>query len=162
MECPSESRMEVLVDYAAERLNEDAAAAVEAHVSACAECRRFVDAQRSVWQSLDQWEPAEVSPDFDRKLWARIQHQERRPSFSLLRPWTLPHFRPTFAAAVIVLLLTAAVLLRKPRPAPMAQHVPPQTAAQTETLEADRIEKALEDIDMLRQLSLPAEQPQAM
>ncbi len=48
-------------------------------VKECAECRRLVEAQRTVFSALDQWAAPEVSADFDKKLYARIAAD--KPSF---------------------------------------------------------------------------------
>ncbi len=140
MLCPIDRDIEVLVEYCAGRLAPADAAEVQAHLAACPACRRFVDAQSAVWNDLDRLEPAAVSPDFDRKLWARIEREERR------RWWAPPYWRPVLSLALAALLVIAAVIFERPKPAP------PPGQAQVETIEADRLERALDDIEMLRQL----------
>ena len=48
-------------------------AILERHIAICPACREFAAGQRAVWQALDTWEAAPVSPDFDRRLYRRIE-----------------------------------------------------------------------------------------
>ena len=51
-------------------------------------------------------------------------------------------WRPALSVALVSLVIGAALLIQPPRPAP------------GEALDADRIERALDDVEMLRQLDL--------
>ena len=78
MMCPMEAggNADLLLDYAAGKLKADIREQLEQHMKICAACGEFVGAQSSVWQALDSWEPAEVSLDFDRRLYERDRTAE--------------------------------------------------------------------------------------
>jgi hypothetical protein len=99
---------------------------------------------------------AAVSEDFDRKLYRRIEQEERARRWSgLIRPLRGLGLRPALSLALASVVLLAAFLMRPqpPKPAPLPQQ------AQVETLDADRLERTLDDVEMLRQLNVgsPAE-----
>ena len=86
MNCPMESgeNAEYLLDYAAGKLKTGARDQMERHIEACPACSEFAGAQQAVRQALEDWEPAEVSLDFDRRLYARIEQD----GSSWTRWWT--------------------------------------------------------------------------
>jgi len=155
MNCPLESGENAghLLDYAAGKLNTDARAQMERHIEACPACREFAGAQQAVWQALEQWDPAEVSLDFDRRLYARIE-QDVSPWArwwgGLLRPLN-PLFRrsvPIAAAAGVVIM--AGLLMNHPSAVPAA---PAPQSAQVEALQPEQVESALDDMEMLREFN---------
>src|SRR5208283_2346762 len=75
---------DVLLDYAAGRLNTVSAARLEKHMASCAECAAFSREQAMVWDALDAWKPAPVSLDFNRRLWQRIDAAEAEPWYRRL------------------------------------------------------------------------------
>lgn len=147
MKCPREIGEDAeLLSYSALRLEGSRADELEAHLEACAVCREFVAEQRSVWQALDGWEAAPVTADFDRRLYGRIE-QEGNAWDSLLRPlrWlTLRHAVPVAAAAC---LLVVAGWMVEQRPARVV--APPPTTARAAAFQADQVEHALDDMNML-------------
>lgn len=144
MNCPVNKEPEVLVDYCAGRLDARAGAEVKAHLAACAACSQFVISQSAAWNALDAYEAPPVSAGFDRKLWERIEEAERRRGF-WAGWWAAAFRRPVLAFALAVVFIIGAVSLSFTRPAP-----PPPIQA---TLDAGRMERALDDLDMLQQLS---------
>ena len=107
MNCPMESggNAGLLLDYAAGKLKTDARAQMERHIETCPACREFAGGQQTVWHALDNWEPADVSMDFDRRLYARIE-QDVSWWTRLVRPLN-PLFRhsvPIGAAAGLVIV----------------------------------------------------------
>ena len=151
MECPARSREEaaVLVDYCARRLDPERAAALARHLEGCKACRERLEAQQAVWQALDGWKPAPVAEDFDRRLYRKIQASERPAGWAaLLWPWRAARFRPAFSLAVASVVALAALLIHAPGPV-----AAPPRPAQVETVDADRLERALDDVEMLRQLN---------
>ena len=128
---------ETLLAYTGGKLDRETAAVVERHLQGCAACREWVAGQKAVWHALDAWEAAPVSPGFDSRLYERIE-EERAPR------WWRPAFgwRPALSVALASLVIGAALLIQPPRP------------PSVETLDADRIERALDDVEMLRQLDL--------
>jgi hypothetical protein len=154
-ECPllaGGDHAERLLDYANRKLAPELSLALEAHAAGCPACEAFVASQREVWTALDNWEAAEISDDFDRRLWARIEHEERAPWY--VRAWNrMTNFgqagwRPVVPVAAVLLL--AVGLWMKPAAVPNAAIEP--------GVDADQLETALEDMEMLRQLS-PAVTP---
>ncbi len=159
MSCPAKHRLgaDTYVSYAAGLLGETERAAFERHMADCPECARLASEQRRVWAALDGWTAAPVPEDFDAKLYARIAeegkhrwwHALRRPGFS---------FRLSTAAPVAVACaaLAVALLLRAPQPLPSAHSAPaPATATVRPKLDADQVERTLDDLDMLQQLVSP-------
>jgi len=148
MNCPIEDRHpEILVAYAAGELEREIARALERHLADCAACRPVVAGQTAVWKALDTWEAPPVSPDFDRRLYRRIEEGARLSWWERFtrpfRPMPLRQALPLTASAG--LLLMAALLVYHPGPiAPVA--------AQREAVRANQVENALDDLDLLRQL----------
>jgi len=149
MNCPLEAGNEgVLLDYAAGKLKADARAQMDRHMESCSACNQFAGAQQNLWQALENWEPAEVSMDFDRRLFARIE-QDVSWWTRLMRPLN-PLFRhsvPIAATAGVVIM--AGLLLNRPAAVPVAA---PQSA-QVESLQPDQLQSALDDMEMLRQFN---------
>jgi len=135
----------VLLDYSARKLDAVEVARVEEHLKACAACREMADGQRAVWEALDCWEPAPVSPDFDRRLYQRIEKEVSwldrvmRP----FRPLFVRHGLPIVATAC--LLFVAGLLLQRPADVPGPNPKPEITA--------DQAESALQEMEMLREFN---------
>lgn len=150
MKCPIATRenADVLLDYCARKLDVERTALLERHMEVCPECREFADSQRMVWTALDAWEAQPVSADFNRRLYARIENEVSWWQ-RLLRP-----VRPMFArqglpiAAAACLAVMAGILIERPGAVP---EVP--TPAQVEAVQADQIDRALEDMELLREFN---------
>ena len=152
MKCPMEAgeNAELLLDYAAGKLKADVRAQMEQHIGSCPACRDFAGGQQSVWQALEDWEPAEVSLDFDRRLYARIGQEEVSWWVRLVRPLN-PLFRhavPIAATAGVVIM--AGLLMNRPAATPVA---PPPQSAQVEALQPDQLQSALDEMEMLREFN---------
>lgn len=147
MNCPIEARKpEMLVAYIAGQLDPEAARALERHLADCAACRSMAQDQAAVWKALDAWEAPPVSPDFDRRLYCRIDQGLRFSWWERLtrpfRPMPLRQALPLTALAG--LLLIASLLLRHPSPnAPVSPR--------GEVVRASQVESTLDDLDLLRQ-----------
>jgi anti-sigma factor RsiW len=149
MECPMEARgnEDLLLDYASGRLAPAAAAVLERHLEGCERCRAWANSQKAVWSALETWEAPPAAAGFDRELYQRIEREWRRA-------WWVPpllRLRPALSLALASVLVFFAFLIQFPRP-----------ARQIEMVDADRLERALDDMEMLRELSLsPAPAPQS-
>jgi hypothetical protein len=156
MRCPIQTgeTPEVLLDYCTRKLNPSSAALLERHLQLCPECRKFAESQSVVWQALDAWEAEPVSMDFDRKLYERIEEDRGRSwweRFSLSQPFG---WRPAMPVAAVCIALFAVMLLKSPTPAPRTHSA--EIGTKSEFLEAEQVERTLEDLEMLRQLSQPS------
>ena len=148
MNCPIEDRRpEILVAYAAGELDRETASALERHLADCAACRPVAAGQAAVWKALDAWEAPPVSPDFDGRLYRRIDEGALSWWEFLTRPFrTMPLSQALPLTAVAGLLLIAGLLLHRTGPtAPVA--------SQHEVVGANQVESTLDDLDLLRQLS---------
>jgi len=147
MNCPIGDRNpETLVAYAAGTLDPETGRALEQHLAGCAACRSMVADQTAVWKALDAWEAPAISPDFDRRLYRRIDEGVRFSWWERLtrpfRPMPLRQALPLTVSAG--LLLMAGLLLQQPRPtAPVSR--------QGEIVRANQVERTLDDLDLLRQ-----------
>jgi hypothetical protein len=140
--CPLQSGDEgaILLSYLDRRLDLDSMEALDRHVLACPDCARVVDAQRTVWKALDQWEPIAVSADFDERVMARIAGE--KPSW-----WQRAWWKPAMPLAAACMALVAVAVWRGP--ATRENPLPTMDSA-----EAQQVEDALTDVDMLRQLGV--------
>jgi len=147
--CPLEigNAGELVLAYGARTLTPDQAAAFERHMLSCAGCREMAAAQQAVWSALDAWTPEPISSNFDEKLYQRIVAEEQSPWWRRLfrTNWSL---RPAMPVAAACGVLIAAFLLRSPQSVPA-----PQSPAQPR-LRIEQVERALDDIDMLKQLGV--------
>ena len=158
MNCPLETRenAQLLLDYCTRRLEPESVAILERHMELCGACREFASGQRAVWEALDAWEAAPVSPDFDRRLYRRIEAQVswwdllRRPfrPFSRAMVW-----RSVPATAMACLLLITGVVLQRSAvsPAPALNDM-----AQVESVQPEQVERALDAMEMLNEFSRQA------
>jgi anti-sigma factor RsiW len=151
MRCPSQTQdgAELLLAYSTGELDPKSAADLEIHLRGCAPCREFTEAQREVWEALDEWKAAPVSPGFDRRLFEKIDRDAgwwgriMRP----FRPLPVRHGLPIAASAVLVI---AAGFLVERSGGPVVSTNP---AAQVETLPAEQAEPALQEMEIMREFS---------
>ncbi len=140
MTCPLlTGETELLLDYSAGRLPDDASLAH--HVAGCPGCARFATEQAAVWKALDEWEPAPVSMDFNRRLWRRIDA-------AAVIPWYRNFgeiWKPAIPLTAAILVIAAGFLLDHPR---VHQPRVPGVTVQ----EAAQVEQTLDDIQLLDQL----------
>jgi anti-sigma factor RsiW len=153
MNCPIESRegAELVLAYCAGRLDGARSATLEEHLRICPRCHEFVEGQESVWKALDAWEAAPVSPDFDRRLYARI---EKGVSWwdLILRPFAPLFVRqglPIAAAAAVVIM--AGFLME--RPGRLPSQVAGPTSATVESVAPEQAEQTLQDMEMMREIN---------
>ena len=136
---------EILLDYCSSTATPEIAAAVEAHAQTCAECRELIAAQRSVFESLDRFEAAEVSADFDQRLYARISEQEKQPFwegwFNGIALW-----KPALAGGLACAALALVLVMPGMREVP---HADSAKQSRIEHVDMDQVEQGLEDLDLL-------------
>jgi hypothetical protein len=158
MKCPVQAggNAEILVDYCAHTLDGETVTLLELHMKDCPDCRAFRDAQSELWMKLESWKSVSVSPDFNRRLFSRIETEEEKPWWRQWRGiWTGFTLEPAMPFAATVLAAMAAFLFQATTTVPQA---PDRPILHTETkFDAADIKQAasdLEDLDMLR--ALPA------
>src|SRR5438128_224959 len=78
MQCPLQNKetSAVLLDYCSQKTEPATTLLLERHISGCEACRAYAESQKSVWKALDCWDDIEISPDFNRRLYARIDQME--------------------------------------------------------------------------------------
>jgi hypothetical protein len=151
MNCPvSTGNPEVLLEFSARRLDGEAAEVLASHMAVCPECTRFGDAQNQVWQALDAWDAMPVSDDFDERLYARIDAEGRRSFWSRLLGDRFA-WRPAVSIAGALATVVLGVVLVTP-PSRVEQPAVTNSDAVRTDLDAEQVERTLEDIEMLRQL----------
>lgn len=157
MLCPLQhDNAEILLDYCARKLNPSTMAILERHMDSCSECRNFADAQRSVWEALDNWETNSVSMDFDRRLYARIKEHEESSWWSKLKSHEIFQpfgWRPAMPLVTACATVALAVWLYLPGDRPVV--VDPNGQIRMESVDLDQAERAVDDLEMLQQLAPP-------
>jgi anti-sigma factor RsiW len=159
----SEGNTDRLLAYCAGRLGGEAASEMALHLKSCPECARVYSAQTSVWQALDAWSPAPVSPDFDRRLFARIEAENAAPWWQrelhrvssaigdFLRPVMA---QPAFALSAVAVVIAAGFVLDHPAkvytPSPIA-------TVRGTGVEVEKVEASLDDMEMLHQFDTGAD-----
>ncbi len=176
MMCPMQGRenAEVLLDYCARTLPADTLARLDAHVAMCPSCQTEMAAQQQVWSALDEFDAVElnISADFDRRLYARIEAEQQdsfwvrgwRSIFASGRPGA---WRPAFSMALVGVAAAGLLMVRLPIgsemapqasvTAPVVEMAPAVKTATVDKLDVERLDSALEDLEMLQVLgSAPA------
>jgi anti-sigma factor RsiW len=156
MECIAKSKdgADVLVEYCSGAMNAARTAEVEKHTAECADCRRVVEAQTELWQTLDGWRPPEVSENFDARLYARIAREESAPSWKkwarrILQP-AVPAgvWKPAVSLAAACAVLTVGLMVRTPNPSEQGTQLRPEKMS-SEPVDIEQIANALDDLEML-------------
>jgi len=159
MNCPiqNEETAELLLAYTARRLDPAKTAILESHMDVCAQCAQFRTQQELVWQALDAWEAPPVTPDFNRRLYQRIESEAAAPWYTRLftTPWAM--WKPAIPLACAAMLIMAGFVLD--HPASLAPSTSP--AIRVSVTEAEQVENALDDLQLLRQLDTGAASPAA-
>jgi anti-sigma factor RsiW len=153
MQCPIQSRenAELLLAYVERKLEPELAVTFERHLQACPACRDALAAQAAVWSALDRWEAAEISADFDLRLYARIEADQQRAWWRRVFDPALPRsIRPAMPVAAAAMLLVAIGLFRAPSEADW------QRDRKVTTIDVEQVESTLDDIEMLQQLGAAA------
>lgn len=150
MGCPIENNDSAeLIGYCAKTLDPVREAELELHIKVCAACAAFTQAQRSVWEALDEWKPAPVSADFNARLYRRIEQEQRLSWWQrIVRPAVPYSWKPAFPLAVACILLAAAFLIRSPEAV-----VDSGSEARANKVDIEQVERTLEDLEMLTPLT---------
>jgi anti-sigma factor ChrR (cupin superfamily) len=164
MQCPMQNNEAAgfLLDYCARKLDPGKTAVIESHLRICESCRELVRAQRAVWESLEAWEEIEVAPGFNRQLYARIDADSQRSLVSrwmgtAVARWSPLSWRPALPIALACVTVIAALWIQEPGSRKLETEEP---QAKVERVDIEQVERTLQDLDMLKQLS-PKISPEA-
>ena len=158
---------ELVVGYAARTLDPRSRASFELHLKSCQACSETVAVQQAVWDALDESPAVPVSRDFDGRLQSRIAHQDQAGWWQWKFLDQIWHAAVPVAAACAV--FGVALWLNHPQrievvtpetPASVVEAVPQQGSPQQDS-QLDKLEHALDDMDMLANLSSGAEPEKA-
>jgi anti-sigma factor RsiW len=145
MNCPLHTQsLDLLLDYSAGRLDASARATLEQHMESCGACSAFRIEQTAVWEALDLWSPAPITIDFNRRLWKRIDESATRPWYrALADSLRLSDWKPVIPLTAAAAVIIAGFLLDHARLA--------KPGAGFTVNEANQVEQALDDIQLLHQ-----------
>jgi hypothetical protein len=163
--CPltsGDAEASILLDYCNRKLDPDATTVLERHIRQCAACEAFAASQALLWESLDAFEAMQVSDQFDRTLYARIEAEQQRPAWSRLwlQIWSRATMGGTLTGAqlwrpalpVAACLLVAVGLYFRPGMESPLGGGNTESAGIESSIQAEQIESVLEDMEMLRDL----------
>jgi anti-sigma factor RsiW len=151
MNCPLQKleTRDILLDYAAGRLDAVRATGLERHMAMCSRCAAFRMEQTAVWDALDAWHPAPVSMDFNRRLWHRIDAANVPWYRALGDSLRYSSWKPAIPLAAAVVVIATGFLLDHP-----GAKVSPVPGVSVSMTEADQVEQTLDDIQLLHQLDV--------
>jgi anti-sigma factor RsiW len=137
----------LLLDFCAGSLDPARAADVGRHIASCAGCRELAEKQRAVWDALDQWAPPAVSPDFNARVYARVEQESagwRKWIPGALQPAVPYSIWKSAALAAACAVLAIGFAIRSPQ-----AHESAPVAADTEKVDIERVANTLEELDIL-------------
>jgi anti-sigma factor RsiW len=147
--------VDVLLDYTAGRLDAARSAKVEKHVRRCESCATFRMGQAEVWAALDGWDAPPVSSSFDRRVWQKIGEAAAAPWHRRLADaLRFPAWKPAVPLAATMLVIAAGFVFD--HRAPRATQPRGAEVQGVSITEVDQVEKALDDIQLLRQFDAAA------
>lgn len=130
-------------------LSPEESALLERHAGQCPACRSIMQEHQAVWSALDVWEPGEVSPDFNRNLYAAIDRERRLPWWKRALAWVSPlPVRPAVPLATSCLLLLAVLLFQSP----VSPDFKTKQAGIYERVDVEQVDRSLDDLNLLREL----------
>ena len=146
--CPTD---DVLLDYTAGHLDAVKAALFDRHADGCARCASLRTAQAAVWQRMDEWKPAPVSAGFNRELWRRIDAEAQASSWThrLAGVMQFSLWKRAAPLAVALALVVTAFVFDHATPQPGKPVATTGTAIVVTVSEADQLERALDDMQLL-------------
>jgi len=147
MNCPlqSEDTLDLLLDYSAGCLDRNRAAMLNEHMNRCTACAAFRAEQNELWTALDAWKPEPVGPHFNGQFWQKVDALEAAPWHRrVLDALRRGAWKPAFPLAAAAVLIAAGFVFDHhgnlaPKPATV------------NASEAEQVEAALDDIQLLRQ-----------
>ncbi len=153
-----EERAELLLKHTG-----DAAAS---HFELCPACREDSLSQSALWKALDSWNMPDVSSGFNRGLYAKIDASLAQPWYERLAASIRPMFaQPSLALGLAGIVVAAGFVFdHSAGPGASAVSARPSYASAgavalpVSNREAEQVERTLDDLEMLRQFDLAAEE----
>lgn len=138
MKCPllDKSTGGLAFDRLTARVDAGPSTPLARHIAECPACQAFRTEHANLLQLMDAWEEAPVSPDFNRRLWRRIDALPNR----------LWHWRPGLALGAAALVVAGGLMLE--HRSRIAIDVVVSGG------EADLVEQVLDDLQLLHQFDL--------
>lgn len=150
-----DQRRDLLLAHASGRLDPSAAAELNHHAQSCSDCAAILRTQSAISSALNLWQPADVSSDFDKRLFARLEAAETAPWTERLASSLADWFRPILARPAIPLAAAALLLAGG-----FALDHPTKPLVHVSSTEVEQVETTLDDLEMLHQFDAsPTEQP---
>lgn len=135
-----------LLAFCAGKLDTARSAGVAEHLKTCSACSEFVADQQAVWHALDAWDAPEVSANFNRRLFQRLEQK-----VSWWDRWLLSLRSALVPVTAAACLIVVAGLVSFHSPA--ARPAPKPPIAKVENLRPDQVESAVDDLQMLSDFS---------
>jgi len=147
MQCPVEhdKTAGILLDYVARRLEPARLSVLERHVATCSRCAEFTLGHEQVWQVLDRWEPPPVSGDFNQRLFRRIDQ-------ATAIPWYKGLFEFRFGIKLAVPVVATCLVVVAGFVFERANGSRASGGLYLDGSQADQLEAALDNLQLLRQL----------
>ena len=150
----------------AELLLQHTSVAAVSHFELCQSCRDASLSQVALWKSLDAWSVPEVSSGFNRTLYAKIDAASAEPWYERLAAVIRPAFaQPSIALGLAGIVLAIGFVLDHQSTAVFTaastrSHASLQVAPAVPVsgVEAEQVEKTLDDLEMLRQFDPASEE----
>jgi len=145
-------------EYMLDAAQENPAAELNEHLSACSSCAQKMESMRQTMALLDEWEAPEPSPYFDSRLRARLREAAAEP-----RSWLGWLRKPAIAFALALLMVVSITIFRNaPDHSDIAKGPKPPVTIQTGTAVSDLQELEHDgdmyaNFDMLDDLGTEAE-----
>jgi anti-sigma factor RsiW len=140
MKCPNKLDEQILVEYCSGTLDARRASEVEGHAAQCAECAASIAEQNSVLNVLDDFTVPQVTPEFNARLYARIEQEQRGR-------WWKQFWHTAWKPALATVGVGAALVIGLTVNVPQASDAPRKGSV--ESVDMDQVEHALEDLDLL-------------
>ena len=146
MNCPcrNEDELDLLLDYAAGRLDAARTTLLSRHALSCGECSEFLRDQSLVWRALDEVSAPDLSVDFNRGVWQRIDAAAASETWLARLGHALRDgiWKPAVPLAAVAVLITVGFVYDHRA-----------TAVTVSLAEADQMQHVLEDLQLLQNLN---------
>jgi hypothetical protein len=163
MRCPRTSRggKAKLVAFVAGTVRGPEGARLRIHLDGCAHCSEYVAGQKAIWQLMDEWEPeypsASCGASFGNEVAARVASLAPEPWLVKCGRWVMGRIlQPALTVTAITAILAIGFYVRDPFAGTSRNSSPvrstPVAPRIISPVEADQMDRAFNDMQMLHQL----------